>query len=395
MPQSALRIAFMLGLLSVIGPIAIDMYLPALPQIGADLNADMTDVQLTLAVYFVAFGGAQILYGPLADHFGRRPPLFIGLTIFAMGALGSALAPSVDFLMAARFLQGLGGASIAALPRAVVRDLHKGPEATRLMARIMLVVSIGPMLAPLAGSGVLMIGSWRWIFVAMVLIAAMALMMVRFSLPETLPPEHRVRINLRSLLQGFRTLLTDFRFLGLTLVAGFSMASFFVFLATSSYVYIGYFGLTPLQYSAAFAANAVGFFGASQIAARLGVKFGPSRVVANAMAGFAIAQVTLLMLAIAGFAGLFQVIALLFIGNAFLGLVIPTCMVMALDDHGRIAGLASSLGGTIQMTTGAVMIAISSIFFDGTVVKMVVSTALCAGCGVTISMLTFRRRIPA
>lgn len=385
------RTAAILGLLSAVGPFAIDMYLPAMPSIAENLGTSVAATQATITAFFLAFGVAQLVYGPWADQAGRKPPLYLGLAIFLAGSLGCLFAPTIEWLVACRFLQGLGGAVVMVIPRAIVRDLHTGNEATRLMALIMLVISVSPMLAPLAGSIVIAFAGWRTIFGFLVVAALLSLLMTRFALPETLTAQHRVAFNFRSLLRGSRTLLTDRMFVSLTFVGGFGMASFFVFIASASFVYTQEFGLSPMQFSLAFAVNAIGFFTASQLAAPLGMRFGMARVVSLATAGFCIAALVLLGLALAGVVTLFVLIGMLFAANACLGLVIPTTMVMALDDHGDIAGLASSLGGTLQMLAGGLMITLSAPFFDGTATPMIAAIALCGVLALVMSRLALGR----
>lgn len=371
------RSALVLGLLSCVGPFAIDMYLPAMPAIQAGLGASVSGVQATITAYFVAFGLAQLIYGPWADQAGRKLPLYAGLAVFIAGSLACAGAPTIEWLVAGRGLQGLGGAVLMVVPRAIIRDLHTGPAATRLMALVMLVISVSPFLAPLAGSGLIAIWDWRAIFLLLGAAAVLSLLMTGWLLPETLAEKDRVPVNLVTLLRGARGLLGDPTFLGLTMLGGFGMASFFVFIASASFVYTQEFGLTPVQFSLAFAVNALGFFAASQFAAPLGERLGPRNVVAMASAGFALATVVLLGLLLAGFGSLPVVIGGLFMGNMCLGLVIPTTMVMALDDHGDVAGLASSLGGTLQMLVGGAMIAAAGPFFDATALPMVAAIAVC------------------
>jgi MFS transporter, DHA1 family, multidrug resistance protein len=209
-------------------------------------------------------------------------------------------------------------------------------------------------------------------------VGALSLALTIWAQPETLAPENRVRVNLRSLAHGAGVLFRDPVFIGLTFVGGFGMASFFVFISTAAFVYTGQFGLTSVQFSLAFAVNAIGFFASSQVAAPLGERFGMVPVMRYAVFGFAICACTLLALVLAGAGSLFVIIALLFLGNACLGLIIPTTMVVALDDHGDIAGLASSLGGTLQMVAGGVMISLTGLIFDGTALPMVAVIAFCA-----------------
>lgn len=372
-----LRLALILGLLSAVGPFAIDMYLPALPAIAADLGATESAVQVTLTAYFLAFGVAQLIYGPMADAVGRKPPLLLGLVIFAIGSVGAAFSGGIGSLTAWRFVQGLGGAALMVVPRAVIRDRYTGTEATKLMAMIMLVISVSPMLAPLAGAGVIAVADWRTIFFVLLLASALSIALLTFGLTETLAPGDRQKPSLAPMLAGAKRLLTDPIFMALTFVGGFGMASFFVFIASASFVYTQQFGLSPTGFSLAFAVNAIGFFGASQAAAPLGARIGIGRLVRIGVTGFAVLTVALALTALAGLASFPVIVAGLLVANAFLGLVIPTTMVLALDDHGDIAGLASSLGGTLQMLAGGLMITATGPFFDGTAQPMLVAIGLC------------------
>lgn len=392
MASSILRSALVLGALSSVGPFAIDMYLPALPAIGADLGSSVTAMQSTITAYFLAFGVAQLVYGPWADQAGRRLPLYVGLAIFFLGSVICTLAGSAEMLLAGRFVQGLGGAAVMVVPRAIIRDLHTGHEATRLMAAIMLVISVSPMLAPLAGAGLIAVADWRAIFAVLSLGALASLVMTRFALRETLPPEARQPVRPRALLAAARMLLGHRGFLGLTLLGGFGMASFFVFIASASFVYTEQFGMSPTGFSLAFAVNAIGFFGASQMAAGLGLRFGAVPVVLVAAAGFAASTVALFALALSGLASLPVVMAGLFVANGFLGLVIPTTMVLALEEHGEHAGLASSLGGTLQMLVGGAMIVLAGPFFDGSVVPMLGAIAVCGVMAFALSRIVVPRQ---
>ena len=392
MAQGLFRIAAVLGLLAAVGPFAIDMYLPALPTIAADLNTSVGATQATLTAFFLAFGLTQLIYGPWSDQVGRKPPLYLGLTIFAIGSVGCVFAPSIEWLTASRFLQGVGGAVVMVIPRAVIRDMYTGTQATRLMALVMLVISVSPMLAPLAGSLLILVSGWRAIFAVLCVAAILSLLVTRFALPETLAPGNRQPVNLRSLMRGTRTLMTSPAFLGPTFVGGFGMASFFVFIASASFVYTGEFGLSEVGFSLAFAANAIGFFAASQLAAPVGARLGMARTVALATTGFATMTVLLLALVMAGFGSFPVIVTCLFLANACLGFVIPTTMVMALDDHGDIAGLASSLGGTLQMVAGGVMITLAGPFFDGTALPMVGAIALCGVIAFVISRIALARQ---
>lgn len=390
MAQSIARPALVLGLMSCIGPFAIDMYLPAMPAIGTDLGTSVQAMQGSITAYFLAFGLAQLLYGPWSDQSGRKPPLYAGIAVFCIGSLICAMAPTATILLIGRAVQGFGGAALMVVPRAIVRDMTTGNDATRLMAAIMLVFSVSPMLAPLAGSALLAYTGWRAIFYALLIAAALSLLVLTFAQPETLHRDARQRFDLAETLRGTRRLLSSRAFLSLTFMGAFGMASFFVFLASAAFVYTESFGLSPTQFSLAFAANAVAFIGASQMAGPLGMRLGAVRLMRIATAGFAFFACALFGLALLGQANLWVCIIGLGLGNACLGLVIPTAMVMALDDHGDIAGLASSLGGTLQMMTGGVIVALMGPFFSSSPVPMIGVIALCALTAFLLSRLTVR-----
>lgn len=396
MTTSFYRIAIVLGLLSAIGPFAIDMYLPALPSIGKDLGAETSVTQLSLLAFFISFALAQLLYGPLSDMWGRKLPLYLGIGIFLLASIGCALATDIETLIAFRFIQGIGGAAGMVIPRAVVRDMHTGVEAARLMSLLMLVFSISPILAPLTGSGVIALFGWRGVFWAVMIAAFIGLALLATQLDETRPKEDRAESNIGSALAAYGRLLGDRNFLTLAFIGGLAISSFLIYLANSPFILIEHYGLTPTQYSFAFSVNAVSFFAVSQLTGMLGARFGLVRVMRMAVAGFAFTMVALAVVMGAGFTQLPVLAVFLFVGYGFLGLVIPTSGVLALEDHGEIAGTASSLMGTLQFVASAIIIAISSIFADGTAVPMAFGIGLTAAVTFILTQLTMgRRRVAA
>jgi len=382
------KIALVLGLLSAIGPFAIDMYLPALPAIGANLGANSSGVQMSLTAFFLSLGLGQLLYGPVSDMVGRKPPLYFGLGLFAVTSVGCALATDIDTLIALRLLQGLGAAAGMAIPRAIVRDLHTGTEAAKLMSLLMLVFSVSPILAPLAGSAVIALSSWRGVFWAVTVAALIGLVLTGSVLKETRPPVARLESSLGSALRGYALLLRDRHYLGLVFIGSFAMGGFFIYLANSPFVLIDHYGLTPTQYSLAFALNAAAFIGMSQFTGRLGERFGLVPVVKAAATASAAAMVLLLGYYLAGGDQLAVLIALYFVASAFMGLVIPTTSVLALEEHGAIAGTASALLGTLQMLTGAVLMALGGPFIGGKPLPMVVGMAGGAFIALALTWLT-------
>ena len=391
MKTDFLKTALVLGLLSAIGPFAVDMYLPALPSIGQSLGASMSAVQASLMVFFISLGVGQLIYGPLSDMLGRKAPLYFGLVLFAAGSVGCAMAPDIQTLVVLRFVQGLGASAGMVIPRAVVRDLHTGHDAARLMSLLMLVFSVSPILAPLAGSLLIESLGWRSVFWAVTVAAALGLVLLATSLRETRPAADRANSTLRSALQGYGVLLRDRHFLGLVLIGAFSLSSFFAYLANSSFVLIDHYGLSPRQYSIAFGVNAAAFIGTSQFTGKLTGRFGLPPVVKAAATGHAAVMVSLLAVNLLGFDQLPLMLALLFVGFGFLGLVIPTTAVLALDNHGRIAGTASALMGTLQFVVGAVVMATVGLFVDGTARPMVAGIAACAVIAFAMAQVTLSR----
>ena len=387
-----LRYAIVLGLLSALGPFAIDMYLPALPAIATDLHTPAALAQTTLIAFFLSFGLCQLAYGPWSDVAGRKLPLYSGLGLFFIGGAGCGLASSVGSLIAFRVLQGIGAACVTVIPRAIVRDLHTGPEATRLMALIMLVFSVSPILAPLCGSGLILAFGWRSVFAAMTLSAVAGFVLIAVALPETRPGHARGEASWMHAVRGFGLLLSDVRFMGLTCTGGLGLASFFVFLANSSFVYIGHFGLSSTQYSVAFSINAIGFIGSSQFTSSLAQRFGMTSTILAAASSYAFFALLLFGSVALGANSLPLLIGLLFYTFACLGLVIPATTVLSLENHGAIAGAAAALGGTLQMMIGAIFMALASVFFDGTQGPMVSLIAICALGTVAFALATLLNR---
>jgi MFS transporter, DHA1 family, multidrug resistance protein len=393
MTASFYRPAIVLGLLSAIGPFAIDMYLPALPEIGRDLGASTSVTQLSLLAFFVSFALAQLVYGPLSDMFGRKLPLYLGITIFAFASIGCALAPDIETLIAFRFVQGIGGAAGMVIPRAVVRDMHTGVMAARLMSLLMLVFSISPILAPLSGSAVIGFYGWRGVFWAVMAAAFIGLLLLSTQLEETRPAELRRESSIGAALSAYGLLLRDRNFMTLTFIGGLGIASFLVYLANSPFVLIEHYGLTPTQYSIAFSINAVSFFTVSQFTGMLGARYGLKRVMRTAISGFAITLVTMAVVMGSGIGSLYAMGAFLFVGYGFLGLVIPTSAVLALEDHGEIAGTASSLMGTLHFAiSGVAMIAVGTVF-DGTPAPMAGGIGIAAALAFILTQATLGRRV--
>jgi DHA1 family bicyclomycin/chloramphenicol resistance-like MFS transporter len=300
------------------------------------------------------------------------------------------MAPDIETLVALRFVQGLGACAGMVIPRAVVRDLHTGHDAARLMSLLMLVFSVSPILAPLVGSVLIEALGWRSVFWSVMVAALMGIVLLATSLPETRLVHARVDSSVSSAIAAYGQLLRDRNFLGLVFIGAFGISSFFAYLANSSFVLIDHYGLTPRQYSLAFAANAASFIGVSQFTGALSGRYGLVPLVRFAVAGFAAVMVLLLVINLAGIERLDVMIGLLFVGYGFLGLVVPTTAVLALEEHGAIAGTASALMGTLHFITGAVVMALTGLFVDGSALPMLAGTAGSASMAWMLARMTLR-----
>lgn len=386
------RFALVLGLLSAVGPIAIDMYMPGLPVIAENLGTDVGAAQQTLVAFFLALAAGQPVYGPLADAYGRRPPLIWGLVLFIAAGIGCVFAPDIETLIALRFVQGLGICSAAVIVRAVIRDLYTGPRAAQLLALTFLLLGISPLIAPLAGSFFIAFLSWRAIFWVTAFIGLLGLALVVFLLPETLTPERRDRKSLVRAFSGYGGLLLDRRFMALTLITGLVQTVLFSFVVGSAFFFMGVHGLKPWQYSLLFATCAIVGIGLAQFSAPAMRKLGAERLVIVATAVCAAASTALFLATLADIAPLHIALPLVWITFAGLAFVGAPGTVLALDPYGEKAGTASALMGTLQFGLGAVGAGVVSALFDGTAIPLTATMALCALAALAITFATLEFR---
>jgi len=380
-----LKFAIILGLLTAVGPLSVDMYLPALPTIATDLGAPSSGAQWTVMAFFLAMGLSQIVYGPASDIVGRKPPIYFGLCLFIVGSSICFFAPNISWLIAGRILQGVGAAAPMVVSRAVVRDLHTGIEATRLMAMIMLVFSVCPLLAPLIGSSLIGPFGWRAVFVMVGIIALMAMTLTFMGLPETKKGTRNRGGNFAKSIHGLKSLLSDRYFLGTVTIGSFGLATVYVFVAASPFVYLGQYGLSSIEYSIAFAVNAISWITSSQFAATIGRRVGLRSMVIRACTLYAITTVCLCGLVYCGIDSFFVVAIGMFIANALLGLVMSPAMVLALEKHGDVAGMASALAGMLHTITAGCIAALGTLIYNGHALPMLM---MIAGCGVLTAFVS-------
>ena len=386
-----LRNALILGLLTAIGPFAIDMYLPSLPSIGATLGASPDSVLLSMTAFFVTFALGQLIFGPVSDMVGRKPPLYFGIALFAAASVGCALSQDIQTLIIFRAIQGLGGAAGIVIPRAVVRDLHSGVDEARLLSLLMLVFSVSPLLAPLVGSQIIQFASWRAVFWLVTGLALLGMIMLAVSIKETRPRELRTNSGFVNVIEASGKLLLDAKFMGLTCIGGFALAGFFVFLANSSFVMMGHYHLSPTEYSLVFSSNAAAFFFTSQLNGWLGAKFGLDKIVRPCLFIYGAALSILFVLSQSGVDNIVVLGVFFFLSNACLGIIMPVTSVLAMAEHGPIAGTASSLMSTLQLAAGAAVMAISGKFANGTAAPMIDGIVICGFFAFVIGLMTLRK----
>jgi len=356
----------LLGFLTAVGPATTDMYLPAFPAIEASFGAAAGSAQLTLAAWFAGLAVGQFSQGTLSDRFGRKRPLIVATAIYTIACLGCALAPTIGWLTAFRALSAIGASAGMVIPRAVVRDLAEGHAAAVLMSRLSLVMGAAPILAPTIGSAVLAFADWRGIFWILTAYGAICCVLVAFALPDTLPPDRRIRLHLGEQLARYRSILTERIFITHAAMGGFATFAFFGYLAGSSPVFIQGFGLTPAQYAMIFGGNSVGLICCAQLNPLLLRRFGPFRVLRAVSRVHLCATAALVVIAFAGLHSLPLVIAPIFVAIACMGMLNPNTIVGALARHQQHAGSASSVMGTGQYLLGAISGLMVGLLTDGT-----------------------------
>lgn len=342
-----------MGALTAIGPFAIDMYLPAFPTIAANLGVPRGDVERTLAAYLIGLAMAQVFYGPMADRYGRKPPLLVGLTLFMIASLGCALSGSVEALTGWRVVQAMGGAAGIVIPRAVIRDHYETHEAARAMSLLMLIMGLAPILAPLAGGQLLAITSWRSLFWVMLAGGAMLMAAVILIMKESLAPERVVPLRWETILRNYRDLFAHRGFMAHSLAGGFGQAGMFAYIIGSPRVFIELYGVPPQYYGLLFGTNALSLIVCSQISARLLRTYTPRQLQRRALTSLACASLAAVALTLVGWMTLPLLMLCLISYMGSQGFVNPNSAALALSDQGKRLGAASALLGTLQLSCGA------------------------------------------
>ena len=383
--------AALLGLVSTVGPLAIDMYLPAFPAMAADLHARPAEVQLSLVVFFCAMAVGQLLYGPLSDAFGRKRPLQVGLTVFLVASLGCVFAPDIRTLILLRALQGLGACSGMTIARAVVRDQHTGAQAAKLLSMMILVWGVSPLFAPLAGSLILQVGGWRLIFGILTGLVALTLALVTFVLPESHPEHRRVEPSAPAMLRTYLRLLQDRRLMGLTFSNASWSGSVFSYLATSSFVFAHEYRLSPLGYGMMFGVCASGMVMSSQANSWLMRRLGAERQLRWVGLGAIAAGLFLTTTVLLHVATLPVMMLGAFLLFASQGVSMTPASVTALDHQGDNAGAAAALMGAVQLAVGSAISGGVSALFAPQAIVLVGTQLACVTFGALAVRAAFWR----
>ena len=379
--QKAARSAQPLALLVVIlasltafAPLSIDMYLPSFPQIAADFNVTVAQVELSLATFFIGLSFGQMLYGTVTDRFGRKRPLYVGLTIYCAASLLCAIAPNVEALIILRLFQALGACSGIVIARATVRDLFDHRESARVFSLLMLVMGVAPILAPLLGGYVALFFGWHAIFAVVSIFSAIILAAVYRFLPETREPNPNVRLS--RTFGIYLNTLKDRNFLAFTLSGGLAQAGMFAYITGSPFVFIELFGVPAQYFGWLFGSNALGMIALSQINARIVRTVNPTRLLRIALsvtAGFSL----LLILAGSFNFGFWGTAIPIFLYVASLGMILPNATAGALSEQSENAGAASALIGSLQYGLAAIASSLVSYFNNGTALAMTAFVGIC------------------
>lgn len=386
-----LQLTLVLGGLIALGPLSIDMYLPALPAMQAELGASDAAVQLTISGVLLGMAVGQLLVGSLSDALGRRRPLLAGLLLYSGASMLCVVAPSAALLGVLRVFQGLGAAAAAVIATAIVRDLLTGTALARLLSRLLLLPLAAPVFAPSLGSAVLRRTQWEGIFVILAALGILLIFLTAVRVGETLPPQRRRPARVGVMLRPYRVLMQDGPFMGLVLVAGLAMAALIAYVAGASFVFQEEYGMSEQQFALTFGIGGLSLIAASQLNARLLHRYPPERVLRNALITGTTAGLVLVAMSISGLGGPADALVPLWLMVGTIGVIFPNAPALAMSRHGQSAGTAAALLGAVQFGLGGLAAPIVGVLGSGMLAMASVSTmAMLAATGV---MLSITRRI--
>ena len=359
-----------LGLLTSIGPLSIDMYLPAFPSIAKNLQTTVSSVMLSLSSFFIGISFGQLLYGPLLERYGRKIPLYFGLGLYTISAVACASAMSVETLIIFRFFQALGGCVGMVASRAMVRDLFEVKDNAKVFSTLMLVVAVSPIIAPTLGGYITTFLGWRYIFGMLVIIILFIVSGIYFLLPESKKPDPNFSLKPKSILQGFSLIIKQPQFAVYTFTGAIAYAGLYAYISGSPYVFMEVFKVTEQHYGWIFAIVAAGLISASQFNSKLLKKHSSEKIIKVALTAQGIIGVLLVSTSVFGYSELYSTILLVFLYLCCQGFLFPNASALSMAPFSKNAGNASALMGFIQMSIGALMSALVSLLHNGTTLPM-------------------------
>jgi len=375
-PPSALLIG-VLALLTAVPPLATDMYLPGFPAMARELDTTASSIQLTLTTFLIGMALGQLVIGPLSDQWGRRKPLIIGSAVCLVAGIGTAVAPSIELLMGARFVQGFAGAAGVVLARAIIADRTRGSRAAQLFGILMIIGGIAPVIAPLLGGLVVDTLGWRGVFWILAGLTALMLAAAVLFVPESLPAEKRHAGGLSSLLANVGGVVRNRTYMGYTLTFGFSFTAFFAYISASPFVLQNMFGLSAGMYSVVFAVNSLGLMLTSALAAKLAGRFSLRGMLTVGIAALTVTTAALLVWVLVG-SSLWPALVLLFVTILSLGFIFANSATLAAMQVPKSAGTGSALLGAIQFALAAIVSPIVGLGGEDTAVPMAVAMFVAA-----------------
>ncbi len=376
--QNRNLITLILGMLATVSPFAIDFYLPAFSQIATDLGTTTARISLSVSSYFIGMALGQLVYGPLLDRFGRKPPLYTGLAIFIIASVGCCFSNGVEMLITLRFIQALGGSVAGVAAMAMVKDFFPPEQGHRIFAMLILTIGLSPLLAPSIGGFVATAFNWKFVFVLLALIAVFAMTIVFLFLPEGQQPDKTVTLKLKPMTKTYLAILSDTQFFTYTISGAFAFASLFIYVAGSPLVFIDLFHVSKQVYGGIFAFLSVGFIGASQLNILLVKKFSSASIFRFAIRLQVAAGIVFSLFALNGWMDLYTTILMLFIFLSCVGLVNPNASALALAPFTKNIGSAAAMMGFSQIGIAALASMAVGMFDAASVLPMVLSMSVTA-----------------
>ncbi|MDI9364686.1 MAG: multidrug effflux MFS transporter [Flavobacterium sp.] len=376
--QSKLHLILILGLLAAIGPFSIDMYLPAFPNIAQTLHTSVSLVMLSLSSFFIGISAGQLIYGPLLERFGRKKPLYVGLTIYAIASFACATTSSVNGLIVYRLFQALGGCVGMVASRAMVRDLFDVKDNAKVFSTLMLVIAVSPIIAPTLGGYLTAYLGWRYIFGVLIIIISIILAGVYFLLPESKQPDTNFSLKPAAIFNSFSTIIKHPQFIVYTFTGSLTAAALYAYISGSPYVFMVLFKVSEKHYGWIFAIIAAGLIGASQFNSLLLKKYTSEQVMRWGIYIQSTIGIILVVLFVLNVQELYLTIALIFAFLCCQGCIFPNASALSMAPFGHNAGSASALMGFLQMSIGALMSALVSVFQNGTSLPMIGIMAFCS-----------------